>query len=168
MKYSTRAQRVKRARQLKDRGISYRQIARDLGVSKSAAVSYITDPELERARELQSNPCPNCGRVRSAEAGALCAQCRGPYTWTTEKIVAAIQDWVERYGELPRSYEWNAGAVRERTRFGSAEYWAEVDRRRAAGRYPSAQVVVRNLGWNEAIRVAGFTPRTRGTRKAAA
>jgi hypothetical protein len=68
--------------------------------------------------------------------------------WTDEAIFAAIRLWVERYGEVPYSEEWNWKTGKGK------------DPRHATGEFPSGNVVRKWFGsWEAGIRAAGFEPR---------
>lgn len=61
--------------------------------------------------------------------------------WTREAIIFAIRKWANDYGEPPHSKLW----------------------KRSVDGYPSTWTVKNEFGsWNNAIRAAGFTPRSRG------
>lgn len=68
--------------------------------------------------------------------------------WTQERIVSSIQEWVRVYGELPTAHRWGYGADYELVQ------------------HPSLSVVLREFGrWSEAIRNAGYEPRSPGRPK---
>lgn len=76
-----------------------------------------------------------------------------PGTWTPQRVLAALRDWAEEFGEPPRSYEWavaaarNAGQENGRVRRWAAEY----------PRWPGTGPVIRCFGsWSAALEVAGL------------
>jgi len=76
-----------------------------------------------------------------------------PGTWNPERVIAALRDWEEEFGEPPRSYEWAIAAARNtghedgRVRRWAAEY----------PRWPGAGPVIRCFGsWSAALEAAGL------------
>jgi hypothetical protein len=76
-----------------------------------------------------------------------------PGTWTPERVIAAIRDWVEEFGDPPLSYEWamaaarNAGHENGRVQRWAAEY----------PRWPGTRPVIRCFGsWSAALEAAGL------------
>jgi hypothetical protein len=85
-----------------------------------------------------------------------------PGTWTDERILAALRDWFETFGETPLSYEWSPkgaellGLPRSR----GAE-WV-----RRYPRWPSTATVCKHFGsWAAAVRAAGLPPARHVTRR---
>ncbi len=100
---------------------------------------------------LLSHYCKQCHKEVKSEAEKRARRARGlkkkgrPVHWTRERIIAAIQEWAERFGHPPASGDW---------RFGVAPYW------------PATSTVQNRFGsWNAAISAAGFTPLRSGKRR---
>jgi hypothetical protein len=78
-----------------------------------------------------------------------------PGTWTDERILAALRDWYERFGETPLSYEWSP---RSAELLGLPTARADEWRRRHP-RWPSTATVCKHFGtWARAVRAAKLPP----------
>jgi Homing endonuclease associated repeat len=161
-----RIPRVKRAREiahLRDaQGLSFREIARRLGLAVSTAQIYYADPSGDRQRRRRKDyrgTCRSCGRQTSGAQGprkapAYCAECarRRRRTWSEQEIVAAVRDWYAIIGTPPTVPDWSpahAPAGHE----GASRYRSEP------GRWPSAALVARRFGsFPDAVRHAGLEP----------
>lgn len=79
-----------------------------------------------------------------------------PGTWSRQRVVDAIRDWAEQFGEPPLCYHWSpwhAGAAR--ASLGLAREW-----RRQYPRWPSLSTVSRYFGsWSLGLEAAGFNTR---------
>ena len=78
-----------------------------------------------------------------------------PGTWTGERILAALRDWFELFGETPLSYEWSPRAA-ELLGLPAARggRWT-----RDYPRWPSTATVCRRFGtWAAAVHAAGLPP----------
>src|SRR3954451_11049090 len=76
-----------------------------------------------------------------------------PRTWTRERIVEAIHEWVRVVGEPPRSYDWNPGLARAlgRESAHSRRWDAEHPR------WPNTNTVTEHFGsWSKALATAGL------------
>ncbi len=83
--------------------------------------------------------------------------------WTQERVLAAMREWVERYGRLPSSYDWSR--THDRRRGGEAQERLEK------GEWPSASVVTdvreacASLGCSEEFFVEHLRPHLRVVRR---
>lgn len=114
----TRQQRAAQVAELRAQGLTYRQIATQLGISRSHANALVLDPDgsQDHARKQSyGRLCANgCGRYTNGgdgpgKASRYCNHCApGIYLrkWTRENIIAAIQEWARRHGHPPSSTEW--------------------------------------------------------------
>lgn len=91
----------------------------------------------------------------SSETYQSRARTSPPGTWTDGRVVAALRDWFQTFGETPRSYEWSPrtaellGLPTDRS-----EEWE-----RRYPRWPSATTVFTRYGsWTSAVRAAGLPP----------
>lgn len=139
---ATRAEKVARARALRAEGLKLREIGERLGVATQTAHAYLDDPDLskQRARRKRyATPCDWCGEPTDGSGGyakqrSICQACR---EWPEEAILDAIRRWAEDHdGIPPREVDW---------------HWTGDD-------HPSSSAVIRRLGWNNALKLAGFTP----------
>lgn len=128
--------------------------------TKPRAEFYVTKSK----RTGISHYCKACARERQKGVRARGADAQGsprgvrgtPY-WTRERIIAAIQEWVERYDEIPSSGAWNmsySGLSAERR---------EVLRQRfKEGDWPGLEQVVYQFGtWRKALSESGVLRRKR-------
>lgn len=80
----TRAERVAQAQELRAEGLTWREIGERLGVGRSTAHEYVTDPDLSRHRERRfqrAGSCVDCGTPTDAshsEPALRCAECAKP------------------------------------------------------------------------------------------
>lgn len=108
-----------------------------------------------RCRKSQYDlACVDCGgRVdgttpsrMSDRARPVCAVCAGAHyaTWTREAIIHCIQQWAERHGKVPGSTDFACG--------------------QSVGEHvPTVNHVQHRFGsWSDAVRAAGFEPRSPG------
>lgn len=142
-----RATRVRQINDLRALGLSYKEIARQLGLSPNTCMTYANDPtgkfRAER-KERQRRPCP-CGRAMILTPEALrCVQCRNEVIsaervrWTPARVVGGFQRFYFEHGLPP-------------TQDNIARYQTE--------NYPSIPAVVRHFGsWEAGVRAAGFKP----------
>ena len=95
--------------------------------------------------------CRGCGaytqpRNGKGDAYRYCKRCRpGPIQrkWTRELVLAAMGEWLSRYGRLPSSYDWSRTHANGRG--------GVALKRLSGGRWPSASVVGQPFGsWREA------------------
>lgn len=80
----SRTELASRAAELRATGLVYREIAQELGISRSYASTLISDPDDAQARARKASyrrPCPECGTLmdgsngRGPNAARLCAKC---------------------------------------------------------------------------------------------
>jgi AraC-like DNA-binding protein len=99
-------------------GLSIAQIADRLGRSSATVKAYFYDPTGEKARAVKARyqgVCRGCGaytqpRNGKGDAHRYCKQCHPGAIrpkWTRELVLAAMLDWLNRYGTLPSSYDWS-------------------------------------------------------------
>jgi|1185.fasta_scaffold128385_1 hypothetical protein len=78
-----------------------------------------------------------------------------PTRWTPAEIIAAINDWAERYGQPPARIDWERHMIRRR---GHAAKLARLDAHPRP--VPGATPVLERFGsWKAALAAAGHTPR---------
>ena len=93
-------------------GLSIRQIADRLGRSPRTVRAYFYDPTGEKARAVKARyvgVCRGCGAYTQpcngkGDAHAYCKACHPgaiERRWTPERVLAAMRDWLGRYGRLP-------------------------------------------------------------------
>lgn len=83
----TRADRVVVARRLRKQGLFYREIASQMGLSRSYVHALINDPDRSvelRRRERYQRPCVDCGKWTDGSNGLTgaplrCAGCRAAH-----------------------------------------------------------------------------------------
>ena len=99
--------------------------------------------------------CRGCGaytqpRNGKGDAYAYCKRCHPgaiQRRWTRELVISAMLEWRERYGRLPKSYDWSRTHARRRG--------GEACERLAEGEWPAASVVTRLFGtWSAAHAMA--------------
>src|SRR5919198_4402440 len=80
--------------------------------------------------------------------------------WTRELIIEKIREWDARYGEPPRSADWNPSLARWRAQEWRAERYRE-------GVWPSTNAAKRQFGgsFDAAVRAAGLEPHRSGPRR---
>jgi AraC-like DNA-binding protein len=138
-------------------GLSIAQIAERLGRSPATIKAYFYDPTGEKARAVKARyvgVCRGCGaytqpRNGKGDAYAYCKACHPGAIrrrWTREGVLASMQEWLDRYGRLPSSYDWSATQARRRG--------GEALARLQAGRWPAASVVTNLFGTWGAARAA--------------
>jgi hypothetical protein len=91
-----------------------------------------------------------------ADASHLPAEAEGRFS--RERIVEAIHDWTQRFGEPPKVYDWDPALARRRGQDWRAE-------RFEAGDWPTLAIVRRQFGnLSKALFAAGIRPRQGPTR----
>jgi hypothetical protein len=83
--------------------------------------------------------------------------------WTRELIIEKIREWEARYGEPPRSADWNPSLARWR-----AQEWRAA--RYREGEWPSTNAAKRPFGgsFDAAVRAAGLEPHRPGPKRRSA
>lgn len=157
-----RAERLAQVLPLREQGLTYAEIGKRLGITRSYVEDLVKDPKgikmLERARRhrmTSKHPCARCGKPCTSRA-TRCQACEREIlkVWTREAIIEAIRFFVASEGRLPAATDWNRSIQHRSRRSTPAVYEG----------YPSLGVVQKEFGsWNKAIEAAGFTPRKAGT-----
>lgn len=166
----TRLERAEAAARLRSEGKLVREIAAELGVSRSYASSLLLDPDGsadKKRKRRYGGSCVVCGAHTDGSNGSAAAprychshaamnpEWRAKITvWTREIIVGRIQEWALLYGEPPAMPDWNPIKARE-----MRDEW-RAQRFEADDRWPWFMTVVKRFGsWNAAVAAAGFEPR---------
>ena len=90
--------------------------------------------------------------AHKVDASRLPAPAQSRYS--REQIVAAVREWVERYGEPPTVFDWDPSWARRRGQAWRAE-------RFQAGSWPTISIVRRQFGnMSKALYAAGVRPRS--------
>lgn len=152
----SRLEKAAIAARLRARGYTIRQIADELGMSRTYADGLLKDPDgsKDRARKQKyRGKCQDCGGPTSYTKGGYAKHCQecakehnGKSYWNKERIVEAIQRFAEEHGRRPSSSEWLSPTAdqKKNTRFGKDGY-------------PYATTVLYHFGsWANAIEAAGF------------
>lgn len=170
----TRAEKSARAIEMRGRGMTAREIAAELGISRGYASQLCADPDGAKnaaRRDRYRGTCLDCGKPTDGSNGrtgapTYCRRCAPAHhrgKWSQEKIVAAIQRWAALYGAPPSVLDWNPALARLK----GASDLDMIERRWASGDWPYVSSVRSHCGsWNAAIAAAGFTPRGPGKREA--
>ena len=172
---TSRRERAAQAQMLRAQGLLQRQIAEVMNVSCSYVSALLCDPDGAQVRARKSRyagVCCDCGSPTDGSDGAAkapkrCAPCyrrwqttdeyREQMTeWTRRRVIAAIQDWADLYGEPPAVPDWNPNRARQT----GDEQRAQRFEAGRPGRWPWFTQVVQRFGsWNAGIAMAGFEPR---------
>jgi hypothetical protein len=115
------------------------------------------DPTGEKARAVKARyvgVCRGCGaytqpRNGKGDAYRYCKRCHPgaiQRRWTRELLIAAMLDWLAKYGKLPSSYDWSRTHARQRG--------GVALRRLGEGQWPAASVVTALFGTWQAARNA--------------
>lgn len=155
------------AARLRAEGLTAREIGERLGVSRSTAEAWLSDPDGARARARKASyaaTCVDCGTLTSGSEGRReeprCHPCAAVLSgderriWTKPAIVCAIQEWAFEHGEPPGMADWNPTSARL---LNDEERAARFER---DGCWPWSPQAAHVCGsWNAAIEAAGFEPR---------
>jgi hypothetical protein len=167
----TAAERTEHVLELRATGLTNRQIAARLGLSKSYvarlgnpcyAAGLVASREAKRRR---TGTCVECGATtRYAGKGSAvserCGACgsarggRNSTKWTRETLIDRIHEWAAKYGSPPAIPDWNPTQARlindewRANRFESDQHWPW-----------STSVVYRFGSWNAGLLAAGYKPR---------
>jgi hypothetical protein len=106
-------------------GLSIAQIADRIGRSPATVKAYFYDPTGEKARAVKARYvglCRGCGaytqpRNGKGDAYPYCKRCRPgaiQREWTQELVLAAMIEWVNRYGRLRSSCDWSRTHAKRR------------------------------------------------------
>lgn len=166
-----RLEKAERVRELRESGLTHRQIAERLGLSRSYTAALDNDPEGTKARARKDSygaPCPRCGKQMSGSNGLsrapmLCKDCTpaAAKTWTRERIIESFQEFYRSFGRAPTSTDVIGRAASQRSRFSDSRIH-EIDEQRGF-HLPVPWAVAREFGsWPSAVRAAGFTPSSTG------
>ncbi|HET6864394.1 MAG TPA: hypothetical protein VFH80_00660 [Solirubrobacteraceae bacterium] len=142
-----------------EESLSIAEIARRLGRAEATVKAYLYDPTGEKARAVKARylgVCRGCGaytqpRNGKGDAYAYCKACHPGAIrrrWTPERVLASMQEWLDRYGQLPSSYDWS------RTHAGRRG--GEATQRLERGEWPSSSVVTDVFGTWAAARIAAL------------
>lgn len=167
-----KAELLPRARELRNQGLVYREIASELGLATSTVAAWFGDPSLEKQyarRARYSRPCIDCGKPTDGSGGFAdprerCGACSLRWQsenaiWTREAIVAAIHAWVDENGTIPAAFDWCPSNATAKGHPEKAEKFYAEDA------WPWLAEVQRRFGsWNNAITAAGYEPRRAGER----
>ena len=177
-KRGDRASTVEAIRALVAHGMTHREIAAELGFSRSTVRNYLNDPDgaKQRARRVRyQGECERCGAPTDGSNGrdaapTLCARCEAirlheQRYWTRPRIVACLRVMADLLGRSPAVSDVNRSPTMEAKL--SPERVAEarpLDEARAAGlRVPGPWVVQREFGsWANALAAAGLPPNPPG------
>jgi AraC-like DNA-binding protein len=150
-------------------GLSIAQIAVRLGRTPATVKGYFYDPTGEKARAVKARyvgVCRGCGaytqpRNGKGDAYAYCKRCHPgaiERRWTRERVLAAMREWRQCYGQLPSSYDWSRTHARRRG--------GEALARLARGDWPAATVVTGLFGtWAAACAALSRQDQERPTRE---
>jgi hypothetical protein len=105
--------------------LSIAEIASRLGHSPATVKAYLYDPTGAKAREVKTRyrgVCRGCGnptqpRNGKGDAYEYCKTCHPgaiAARWTRDGVRDAMLAWLERFGDLPTSYEWSRTHARRR------------------------------------------------------
>lgn len=139
-------------------GVTRERIRQIVADNYPAVISYVAEgKEAERRKKMT---CPDCGG-RKARSSARCFQCSSEIgtKWTQERIIAAMQEYHERYGKTPSCTEWNPALARWRKMPDVAQRFY------SDGCWPHVTTVIDRFGsWTAAVDAAGL-PRNRAGRR---
>lgn len=165
-----RLAKAERAAELRAAGWLQREIAADLGISRSYVHDLLHDPDGSKGRarkDSYSQPCPGCGAPLSGSDGPaglpeLCAACmtgrqHAERYWTADRIMEAFRAFAERFGRPPSASDTN-GLMPSQVVKLSDERIAELREVRDSGfELPHPYLAKREFGsWKAALAAAGF------------
>lgn len=170
----TRAEKVAEAQRLRREGLKIREIGERMGFAITTVNAWLSDPD--RSKEIARKnsyrgTCEECGSSTNGsngpgKAGRHCRNCAPDVhaKWSKPRIVAAIQQWAQRYGQPPTCTDWMPAIARHHGSPSAADKQARYE----ADDWPCTNEVRRRFGtWNAAIEAAGFEPMTSGQRRRA-
>lgn len=102
---------AEQVRRLRDEGVTHREIAARLGISRSYANDLDHDPDGTNARARKDSyrgSCVDCGGPTTANRCKDCARvlARKERKWTRETVIDAIQRFAAANGRPPLADEW--------------------------------------------------------------
>lgn len=150
-----RPERLRQIRAALNRGLSQREVAAELGVSRSTVKNILYDPEgtKQRARRRSYGGfCLDCGAATMSDGTSnpspRCGPCAGaafhPKVWTREAVIDAIQRSAAANGRPPTASEWIASDP-----INGYPPRSSVYRSKTKSSAPFAK-------WSEALAAAGF------------
>lgn len=145
---TSRATQVRQVTNLRQMGLTFKEIGERVGLASETCRKYYRDPEgleLQKLYEKRRRPCP-CGRqMISNPKHSRCALCNIEATsarrkrWTRERVIGALQRYYFEHGEIPTQ---------------------EKMLQRNQGHYPGTSQVAQYCGsWKQGLDDAGFPPR---------
>lgn len=151
----SREMKVARARELRGRGMTMREVGEQMGVSHNTVQNWLDDPDgsKQRARHARyRGRCRDCGAPTSGANGRgnapdRCQRCANTARrrWTPETVIAALHRWTTLYGEQPSARDWNPSL--------------STCPERLTVEFPRTQSVIDVFGsWTAGINAAGLTP----------
>lgn len=154
----SREQKIAKAREMRAEGKMAAEIALVVGAPESTVRNWY----------LGGN-CEGCGAPidGSSQRGRPrhCADCapRAHATWDKARIVQAIREWADLYGEAPTSTEWNPALA---ARVHPPAVARLMRKRFESGDWPTPPTVANYFGsWNAALVAAGFEARSAGAHR---
>lgn len=163
----TRAERHAQVVALKAQGLSFSQIAAQLGLARSTVTAAYYDPSGEedrRRKRRYERPCVDCGATINPNGiRAESVRCRTCHyererEMSRRWVIDSINEWADLFGTPPSAADWNPAKCRA-----DGMEW-KVERYEATGRaWPSVSLAQDNFGsWSAAIAAAGWEPRESG------
>lgn len=163
----TRAEKIAKARELREQGLTQREIARRMGYAKQTVNAWFSDPDgskLRARKDSYRGTCEECdgpttGCNGKDQAPRFCHQCApsAHAVWSRELIIEKMHEWVRLYGRPPGLMDWSPGHIRA-CRSLTAELKRRKIKRFKAGEWPSHDTVRRYFGdWASGIEAAGYT-----------
>lgn len=145
----SREEKIRLCRELRAQGFTAREIAERVDAPESTVRNWYL-----------GGVC-RCGALLDGSSGAnsstVCRICAAEdrTIWPREAIVAAIREWVARYGQTPAAYEWDPAIYKAKGGMNP-----EVRRRYRQHNWPATNTVINHFGsWNAGMEAAGFVPR---------
>lgn len=172
---SQRLELARRAAELRDAGLTHRQIAQRLGISRSYANELLLDPDGSKARARKDGyrqPCPECGRPMGGGDGPAgtperCESCARQKLsderfWTPDRIVEHFRRFHELAGRPPSTTDAMIRLPSIRAKC-STERIAEGERMLNQAPLPQPGLVSDLFGsWGKALAAAGLPAASTG------
>lgn len=156
-----RAERHAQVVAMKERGMTFKQIAAELGLSRSAVTDAYYDPAGEKARArkaARNGTCRDCG-APTKNSGAVipperCRACAGAHqrAMTRAWIIESFHEWERLFGVPPNVTDWSPAHAR------AAGQLRKVARHESTDRpWPAVSAVQDIFGsWNAGRAAAGY------------